>query len=251
MLFFGLLLSLFVNTSYAEVGKVSKVLGAGDAFIVRGQQKVTLSIDANLEEGDEVHSRDSVLVLLIYPATQLSISKQTQVTLTKSLIEGDGEKEKSFSIINFVKGIIRLQVTKDENLQVEQQVVADGVAFAVRGTEFEVSLDGEDYDLDVVEGEVEVSSPYVQTFVPEIVKANEGFRFNKKARKFQRRKFRMKFKDHPGFARKEEVREKWKLKRMEMKARRQDKQGLKRGNRQERQVGRIEKLNGRRERSRR
>ncbi|MFP5387461.1 MAG: hypothetical protein ACLGHN_15390, partial [Bacteriovoracia bacterium] len=92
----------------------------------------------------------------------------------------------------------------------EQKVTADDVAFGVRGTEFEVAFtDDSEVDLDVVEGEVEVSSPHVHTFVPEIVKANEGFKFDRKRRKFVRRKFHLKMKDHPGFQKPSELRKKW------------------------------------------
>jgi hypothetical protein len=217
MIFWMMAFSILVTTSFAEVGKISKVLGAGDAYIQRSHEKISIQENINLEQGDELFTEGSVIVVYIYPTTQISLAKNTQIKITESLIEGDGPKEKSFSVIEFIKGIVRLQVTKDENLEIDQKVVADGVSFAVRGTEFEVSQTGEDFDLDVLEGEVEVSSPYVQTFVPEIVKANEGFRFNKKARNFQRRKFGMKFKNHLGFARKEEMKQKWKQKRLEQK----------------------------------
>lgn len=246
MFFLPLIFSLLVSISFAEVGKVSKILGTGDAYVVRNQQQMALGQDSDLEQGDEIHSRDSVLQLFIYPSIQISVSKQTQIKITKSLIEGDGEKEKSFSIINFIKGIIQLQVTKDENLEVDQKIEADGVVFGVRGTEFEVSQIGEDFDLDVIEGEVEVSSPYVQTFVPEIVKAREGFRFERRAKNFKRRKFIEKFKDHPKFARREEMREKWKARREQMKAKKIEKKNTRQNSVDERKQKRATRLQSRR-----
>ncbi len=225
--------TLMISASFAEVGKISKLLVPGSAYISRNQEKITLAQDTLLEQGDELFTMDSVVVVYLYPSTQMSLSKNTQIKITESLIENSGDKEKSFSIINFVKGLVRLLVTKDDNLEIDQKIVADGVAFAVRGTEFEISKEGEDFDLDVIEGEVEVSSPYVQTFVPEMVKANEGFRFNKKARNFQRRKFAAKFKNHPGFARKEEMRERWKQKRMEQRQKRLNNQVFKNDKRSE------------------
>jgi len=235
MIFWVMAFSILVSTSFAEVGKISKILGPGDAYIQRSHEKVYIRENINLEQGDELFTEGSVIVVHLYPTTQISLAKNTQIKINESLIEGDGEKEKSFSVIEFIKGIVRLQVTRDENLEIDQKVVADGVAFAVRGTEFEISQDGEDFDLDVLEGEVEVSSPYVQTFVPEIVKANEGFRFNKKARNFQRRKFGMKFKNHPGFARKEEMRQKWKQKRFEQKKNRLDRKDLRKVGKQKKE----------------
>jgi hypothetical protein len=202
-----------ISASLAEVGKISKSIGSGSAYLMRGKDKISLVQDSVIELGDEIFSEDCVLQLLLYPMTQINLAKNSQIKINESFIVGEGSKEKSTSVIGFVKGLIRLQVTKDENLEIDQKVVADGVIFGVRGTEFEVSNENDDFDLDVLEGEVEVSSPYVQTFVPEIVKANEGFRFNKKARNFQRRKFRMKFANNPGFSRREDIRQMWQQKR--------------------------------------
>lgn len=228
-------LLLISSTAMAEVGKISKIIGSQDAYILRNSSKINLSQASLLEEGDEIYTQNSVVVVHLYPQSQLSLSKNSQVKLSKSVIDESTDTEKAFSIIDYVKGIVRLQVTKDPGQEIDQKVQADGVAFAVRGTEFEISQEGEDIDLDVVEGEVEVSSPYVQTFVPEMVKANEGFRFNKRARNFQRRKFKMKMKE-TGFTSREEIRTKWKEKRQRLKANRQPRL-------QERQLRRERKKN--------
>ncbi len=213
MILWILSFTLIISASFAEVGKISKMLGNDGAYVMRGSEKISLVQDSMIEQGDEIFSQDCVIQLYLYPTTQINLSKNTHIKITESLIVGEGNKEKSTSVIGFITGLIRLQVTKDENLEIDQKVVADGVIFGVRGTEFEVSNENDDFDLDVLEGEVEVSSPYVQTFVPEMVKANEGFRFNKKARNFQRRKFRMKFANHPGFSRREDIRKMWQQKR--------------------------------------
>ena len=211
---------VMISASMAEVGKISKTLGTGNAYLMRGKDKISLVQDSLIEQGDEIFTQDCVLQLHLYPTTQINLAKNSHIKITESLIEGEGSKEKSTSVIGFIKGLIRLQVTKDENLEINQKVVAEGVIFGVRGTEFEVSNENDDFELDVVEGEVEVSSPYVQTFVPEMVKANEGFRFNKKARKFERRKFRMKFANNPGFSKREDIRKMWQQKRAEQKLKR-------------------------------
>lgn len=211
---------LMISASMAEVGKISKNLGTGNAYLMRGKDKISLVQDSMIELGDEIFSEDCVIQFHLYPTTQINLAKNSHIKITESFIVGEGSKEKSTSVIGFIKGLIRLQVTKDENLEIDQKVVADGVVFGVRGTEFEVSNENDDFELDVVEGEVEVSSPYVQTFVPEMVKANEGFRFNKKARKFERRKFRMKFANNPGFSKREDIRKMWKQKRAEQKLKR-------------------------------
>jgi ferric-dicitrate binding protein FerR (iron transport regulator) len=166
---------------------------------IQNEGDVYVSLALTLEEGDTLFSQDNVLLVHLFPSTLLSLAKNTQITLSESKIEEEGNQDKSFSVVNFIKGIVRFLVTKEPDQQIEQKVVADGVAFAVRGTEFEVSQDGENFDLDVLEGEVEVSSPHVQTFVPEVVKPNEGFRFIK---------------------RREEIRAQWKKKKLERREKR-------------------------------
>jgi hypothetical protein len=206
-----------INVVSAEEGRVSKIAGDDSSYLVRNNQNIVLKEELPLEQGDEIYSMNSVVLIYLQPTTQMSLAKKSQIKITQNLIEINLEKEKSTSVIEYIKGIVRLQVTRDDQLEINQKVVADGVSFAVRGTEFEISREGEDVELDVVEGEVEVSSPYVQTFVPEIVKANEGFKFNKKNRQFQRRKFRPKFTDHPRFADKNTIRQKWKQKSLNRK----------------------------------
>lgn len=204
---------LLIGVSFAEVGKVSKILGDSSAHVLRGTAKINLTQDFLINEGDEVFSEQSIVQLEIYPAVEVSLSKNSQIKMTKIYLNDSAEVGKLTSIIGFVKGLIRLKVTKDSDLEVDQRVEADSVVFGVRGTEFEVSNENSQIDLDVVEGEVEVSSPLIQTFVPEIVKTNQGFRFSKKARSFEKRKFRLKFKDHPAFGDAKARINNWRVKR--------------------------------------
>ena len=74
-------------------------------------------------------------------------------------------------------------------------VLNDDVSFTTESAEFQVLLnDNKDVDLDVVSGEVLVASPHVHTFVPEIVKAKEGFRYKSNPPGFERRKYSIKIK---------------------------------------------------------
>jgi hypothetical protein len=221
------LLLLITPQSYGQVGKILKKIGPGEAFILRNNKKIIIKKDTLLNLGDEVSSVKSVLLIHLEPTLQMSVGQDTVLKISEYLLEGDEKKEKSTSVIDFLKGIVRLQVNKYHDLEVNQKIRTKDVAFGVRGTEFEVSNDGENVDLDVIEGEVEVTSPHVQTFVPEIVKRYEGFRFNLKRRDFQRRKFLSKFKDHPGFQSRSEIRELWLQKKRELVERRFKRSGVK------------------------
>lgn len=220
-----LILSISLLTSlssWAEVGKVSKVLGETDSYLVRGTENIKLAADVELELGDVIHSQNSYVVVVLYPATQMSLAKNSEIKISQHMIEENNDLEKTTSVIDFIKGIIRLQVTKDTNQEINQKVQANGVAFGVRGTEFEVSLeDNQDVDLDVFEGEVEAMSPDIHTFVPEIVKANEGFRFEKRKKAFSKRRFAPKFRNHPGFQDRKLLKQQWRELRAKRKAAKQ------------------------------
>jgi hypothetical protein len=195
-------LSFFIlNNSLAEVGKVLKVTGNTGAYLIRESSKITLTPELLLKLGDEIFTQNSIPVIHLYPGTQLSLAFNSQIKLTEHMIEENAETvKKSTSVIELIRGILRASITREEGEEVDQKIQAKGVSFGVRGTEFEVSQEGDDeVDLDVFEGSVEVSSPDVHTFVPEIVKANEGFKFSRKKKTFARRKFSPKFKNHPGF----------------------------------------------------
>ncbi len=232
----------FINTSWAEVGKVLKLVGGNDAYLMRDQSRILLSPELLLELGDELYSQNTHAVIHIFPGTQISLSKNTRIKLTEHLIEENEETvNKSSSVIDFIGGIIRATVTREGEEEINQKIQAEGVAFGIRGTEFEVSQEGtEDVELDVFEGSVEVTSPDVHTFVPEIVKANEGFKFNRKQRKFSRRKFAPKFKNHPGFENSKQLRQQWK----EARKKRRSERGLeKQGKKAERQNSKNERMN--------
>jgi hypothetical protein len=206
----ALILFLLINTAWAEVGKITKVIGDQDSYLVRGTENIKLVPEASLELGDIIHSQNSYIVIHLYPATQMSLAKNSEIKISEHMIEENADVEKTTSVIDFIKGIVRLQVTKDANQEIDQKVQANGVSFGVRGTEFEVSLENnQDVDLDVFEGEVQASSPYIHSFVPEIVKANEGFRFERKKKAFSKRRFAPKFRNHPGFKEKNEIKKQW------------------------------------------
>jgi len=83
-----------------------------------------------------------------------------------------------------LKGHIQVKTKKN------MKVLNDDVSFSTESGEFRVSLnENNDVDLDVASGEVLVSSPHVHTFVPEIVKAKEGFRYKSNPPGFERRKY--------------------------------------------------------------
>lgn len=215
LILLGLIMS---NITFAEVGRILKVEGDKDAFIMRGPQKHPVTPDFKLEIGDSIHSENTYIVFQLFPACQMSMAKNSELKISEHQINEANNMEKTWSVVDFLKGIVRTQVSRDANQEVEQQIRTEGASFAVRGTEYEVSIEeNKDVDLDVFEGEVAVSSPYIQSFVPEIVKANEGFRFERSKKAFSKRRFSPKFRNHPGFADPQKLLKKWKDKKKKKK----------------------------------
>lgn len=208
---------LLTSTAFASVGKITKIVGTNDAYVVRPAGRVALTPELELNEGDILHTESSHVVLLIDPGTQLSVPKKSELQLTKAKIVTEGKLVKGTSSVDLLKGQVRALVTRDPEVTIDQSITSGNVAFGVRGTEFEVTLDGDDVDLDVVEGEVIVSSPDVHTFVPEIVKKGEGFRFARKKKQFMRRAFKLRMKDHPGFIKRKMPRDLRRVKRRNKK----------------------------------
>lgn len=212
--------SFVLNAAFADVGKIIKIVGGDDAYVIRQGEKISLTPESLLEVGDEIRSSGTHLVMVIFPDIQISLPRLSEMRLKEATIEETPEHLKSQSLVELIKGQIRCRVTKQKNHEVEHTVQVTNAAFAVRGTEFEVGIEGDDVDLDVEEGEVEFSSPLVHTFVPEMIKRNEGFRFSRKNKKYIRRKIATRMQNHPGFLDRQELKErfrKWKEKRASLR----------------------------------
>jgi hypothetical protein len=221
LILLGLIMS---NIAFAEVGKVLKVVGADDAFVTRGAEKIHLAPETMLELGDVVSSVNAYVVIQLYPASQFSMGKNSELKISEHQINEANNLEKTWTVVEFMKGIVRSQIKRDTDQEVEVQVRTEGASFAVRGTEFEISIeDNKDVDLDVFEGEVAASSPYIQSFVPEIIKANEGLRFERTKKAFSKRRFSSKFRNHPGFEDSKVLLKKWKEKKHKKSAKKHKK----------------------------
>lgn len=199
-----LLLSVLAQIASADVGQVIRT---AKGYILRGTTQLPLKSGTALEQNDRIIAHTPSLIY-IEPSTQVALSKGSEITLTQNFLD-DPKEKRSFSLIELFKGFIRIRVTRDVGVEIDQQVKAKEVTFAVRGTEFEVALSGDDVSLEVVDGQVEASSTLVQSFAPEIIKKNEGLSFTQKGAKFARRKVALKM-NRPEFLKKKDIQAKWK-----------------------------------------
>ena len=120
---------------------------------------------------DRILSNRSEVTLALQNGSSLKMAKESELQLTK-------------------KGFVFYKGRGLFTLKQEQLVEAPEVSFNSSNSQFELSVINNSLThLDVVKGEVTVSSPHIQTFVPEIVKAREGLSFDKSKPAFNRREF--------------------------------------------------------------
>lgn len=185
-----ILLCLIFNLNvYAEVGRVLAVKGVGAQLIRKGKSS-SLGKLKEIRPGDVVQTSASKILLVLYPSTQISLAEGSRLIIKEQTFQNSKGQERIQGSIEFLKGSGRFLVYKDTKQDVEFRVETEGVVFSVRGTEFEVAL-GEKggIDLNVLTGQVEASSPYVQSFVPEMIKTKESIHFDLKKKIFVKRNY--------------------------------------------------------------
>lgn len=181
MMFSVLLMSLLLSPSEAQIGKVLKVKGK-DGRISRAKSKISMNEDMSLQAGDTASSKASSNLLYLFSDTQVYLYPQSEIKI-------------SAKDIWLKKGAVRIKKMNLNNEGKELLVSANKISFTTQAAEFETSTSKEAISLYVKAGEVEASSPLVMTFVPEIIKAGEGFRFTPHERKFERVKYSWKNRD--------------------------------------------------------
>lgn len=176
LIFAVMLLMSFNSFAKSGHGKIVGVLGKSDSILTREDKKISIKKNLVTELNDKIQTNNASVTVALHPKNELIINNNSEVKFADK------------DVLDFIKGAIWL------SLKDEMKVQAEGVSFTAKNAEFEVSEGKDSIDLDVIRGEVTVSSPYVQTFVPEIVKAREGFSFGKTKKSFNRRKLSLKIK---------------------------------------------------------
>src|SRR5688500_5554428 len=112
MLKIFLLVFPLISLAQAQVGEILGIRG-DQSHLVRNGRKTQLTPGTSLEVGDTIHSGNAHVTLLLFPKIQMGLVKGTELRITTHLIEDAGGKEKTSSIVDLVKGLIRVQVTRD------------------------------------------------------------------------------------------------------------------------------------------
>lgn len=184
MYFLPVSLFLFIQVSAAGVGSVVSAPSQSDAVIVNNKKTTAVKQGQAINLGDVISSRKTPVELKVGSFIKVVMKKDSQISIIKL--------DKAVSDISYVKGVVEFKINSKTSPKLINRILGNSVTFAGVDSEFTLVSFPDGVDLYVAKGEMEVSSPYIQTFVPEIVKAKEGFRFNRKKRTFERKKFQAK-----------------------------------------------------------
>jgi hypothetical protein len=205
-----ILILLLSHAALAEIGQVLKVDGDKSSYILRGKNKFEINPEFMLEANDVIHSGNSNLLIHLYPLIQIGIAKNTQIKLTGFNLTSINKENAAWASLEITKGMLRSKLQNVKGFKLDLKIDAPGVSFSIQDGEFEVSLEeNQDVDLDVIGGLVSVSSPHIQSFVPEIVKSNESLRFLNSKKILTKRPFAPKFHNFLTFEKTESLLEKW------------------------------------------
>lgn len=167
---------LMMNVSLASEEK---------SFLLRNNKKMSISSEQKFQAGDEVHSGKSKLVLPLHSGVKLTLFKGSKIVLTHHQVTTANKKENIFIDIDLKKGKTFALIEKKEGQEVELKINTPGASFAANVSNFEVIVDkAKNSTVKVQQGLVLVSSPYIQSFAPEVVKAGEKLRFDMKKKAF-------------------------------------------------------------------
>lgn len=202
----------------AEVGVVTRVVGP-DAKIIREGSSLPVFQNTQLEEGDRIETNNSVVLLQVYPSTQINLSENSVFVIEEHDVEFEGNNETSDIIMGFLKGKLKILVKKLRDEDVTSQTLKTNmVSLAVRGTEFEVEESDEGTNVDVIEGSVaavsETESVELNKDVSIEIKKKGQFRLAqglRKGRKLIKQEWRLNFNDN------EQARQRWRERRTDIR----------------------------------
>lgn len=174
MRLFGLLGLILMNISLV-----------GAATVIRDKKKMELTSDYMMRAGDEIHSGKSKITLGLQTGSKLQIAKQSKIIVSHYQITATDKKEKAIIDIDLLKGSVNANIHAEGNQEIEFKINTPGASFAADETDAEVILDrSKNASVKVTSGQVLVSSPFIQSFAPEVVKAGEKLRFDMKKKAY-------------------------------------------------------------------
>lgn len=188
ILCFALLLSTI--SGFAGVGKVMSVSKGGEAHAYKGLTKTKLIQNLQLEVGDEVSSGKSTVIIAFDSGLKVALPQGSRFKIHK---ENKTGKEKSSLILELLQGSLRTQLASKTKNVSQNEILIGNVQFLFASGDFEIISEKTKIEMNVNKGEVEVRSPDIHTLVPEIIKSQKGFLFDRKMKSFGANKYSPKF----------------------------------------------------------
>lgn len=139
-----------------------------------------------IQAGDELRSQEE-LSLSLPPASELALGKNSSLKVVQHVIL-EKEKEVINTELKLSQGSLRVKTFPDKEMDIDQKIVTDDVSIRSSVGDFETVIKDDSVEVKVYQGQIQVSSPYVQSFVPEIVNEGETLIFSKHEKKFLPRK---------------------------------------------------------------
>jgi hypothetical protein len=166
------------NIAHADsVGRIVKHSGQ-KLLIHRGTEKLEVRAGAEIKLNDELETFGENALVHIYPGIQLSLSSKSKLLIQEHSIQNPNAKTQIvLAVMRLDAGaaLVRIQPMRKESIMLRLET--EGTSTAAESGEFEVTLIERNTDILVLKDQVSVSSPHVQSFVPEIVKSGNGLRF--------------------------------------------------------------------------
>lgn len=135
-------------------GTIFELQGTAQMLKVGSTSWVNATVNTVLKPGDQIKtSPESCCIILLWDGSVVKLGENTHLLL-KSL---SGDESKNSSKFKLFLGKIWSQVNKVADKKTEFEVEAPHALAAVRGTVFDVTSDGNDTDLSVFEGTVNVN----------------------------------------------------------------------------------------------
>lgn len=142
----------------------------------------------NFGPGDKISSQESEIKATLNHGVEIILGKNSNAQVAHFQVTKANGQDNVFIDLDLKKGAIESKVKALNNEVIEYKILTEGAAVTAADGDFKVSLaEDKDVEVTVTRGQVLVSSPFIQSFVPEVVKENETLYFDMQENVFSRK----------------------------------------------------------------
>ncbi len=161
----------YENFTYAaeeEVGKIENVIG--QAFYAQGKEPVPLKRDDVIHPSDIIKTGENTIVKIqFFDGANIILYEKSEIKIKEYTVNLESDKKSLKSVFEDIKGKIRFFVKPDKEVQNDVKYKTNNAVMGIRGTGgFIVAPAGEETQLVVTTGKVELSNPAKPDIVQEV-----------------------------------------------------------------------------------